>query len=153
MKEKKYPRQDKIIELLHERHITQRELAERLGMKPENLTSRLDGRVRIKPYLACKIAKELNVPMEDIVAWRSDEDKPVVKKKVPRHPYQSKLIDILRGRGITNEELGWRIGVSASTISVKLGGYCKITVGEAIRIARVIGMPVEEIFIVEGETK
>ena len=153
MSEKKYPRQEKIIELLHERHISQRELAERLGMKPENLTKRLDGYVRIKLYLASKIAKELNVPMEDIVAWKSDEDKPIVSKKVPTHQYQSKIVDIMRDRGITNEELGWRIGASVSTVSMKLGGYRKITVGEAIRIARVIGMPVEEIFIVEGESK
>lgn len=64
--ERKYPRQDKIINLLHERHLSRREFAEQIGMTESGLSGRLTGRVKLKPYQAKKIAAALNVPVKEL---------------------------------------------------------------------------------------
>lgn len=77
----------------------------------------------------------------------------MAKKGLPRYPWQYKLQDALKKQGIEQKELCKEVGMTESQLSLKIGGYRKITVLEAIRIARVIGMPVEEVFIAEGEAK
>ena len=73
------------------------------------------------------------------------------KREVQHYPYQGKLVEILRKRGITQRELCNRIGISETVMSLKIGGYRRTSVTEAIAIARVIGMPVEEIFVTWGD--
>ena len=77
----------------------------------------------------------------------------MAKKGLPRYPWQYKLQDALRQRGIEQKEFCKSVGMTESQLSLKIGGYRKITVTEAILIARAIGMPVEEVFIAEGEAK
>lgn len=75
------------------------------------------------------------------------------RKEVQRYPWQYKLAGIMAERKITQRELCSRIGMTEAVMSLKIGGCRKITVTEAIAIARVIGLPVEEIFVVEGDAK
>ena len=51
---------------------------------------------------------------------------------------------------MTQEELARRVGVSRQTIVAIEGGMYNPSVGLAIRIARVFGVPVEEAFILGG---
>lgn len=72
------------------------------------------------------------------------------RKEKPRYPWQYKLVGIMLERGITQRELSKQIGMTESVLSIKIGGYRKTSVTEAIAIARVIGLPVEEIFVTGG---
>jgi putative transcriptional regulator len=51
---------------------------------------------------------------------------------------------------MTQEELARRVGVSRQTIVAIEGGRYDPSVSLAIRIARVFGVPVEEVFILHG---
>lgn len=52
---------------------------------------------------------------------------------------------------MTQEELADRVGVTRQTIlSIERGRY-NPSIGLALRIARVFGVPVEELFEIEGE--
>lgn len=64
--ERKYPRQDKIINLLHERHLSRREFAEQIGMKEDALCYKLNGHRAISVYEAYKWSRALGVSMEEI---------------------------------------------------------------------------------------
>jgi putative transcriptional regulator len=54
---------------------------------------------------------------------------------------------------MTQEELAARVGVSRQTIIAIEKGKYNPSVGLAIRIARVFGVPVEEVFRLEGEER
>ena len=51
---------------------------------------------------------------------------------------------------MTQEELAKRVGVSRQTIVAIEGGMYNPSVSLAIRIARLFGVPVEEVFILDG---
>ena len=72
-------------------------------------------------------------------------------KKLPHYTWQYKLQDILRKRGITQKAFCERIGMWETELSMKINGYNRFTLQEALRVARELEMPVEEIFVMEGE--
>lgn len=57
--EARYPRQERVIEVLHERHISQRELAEMIGMQLPLLSRKLNGHRQINVDEALRIAEAL----------------------------------------------------------------------------------------------
>lgn len=68
----KYPKQDKIINLLHERHITQREFAETVGIKEDVLCYKLNGHRTISVYEAYTWSRALGMQMEEIFVMEGE---------------------------------------------------------------------------------
>lgn len=71
--ERKYPRQDKIINLLHERHLSQREFAEQIGMKEDALSNKLNGHRTISVYEAYEWSRALGVSVEEIFVVEGEQ--------------------------------------------------------------------------------
>lgn len=64
--EARYPRQERLIEVLHERHISQRELAEMIGMQLPLLSRKLNGHRQISVDEALRIAEALGGTVEEL---------------------------------------------------------------------------------------
>lgn len=64
--EARYPRQELLIEVLHERHISQRELAEMIGMQLPLLSRKLNGHRQISVDEALRIAEALGGAVEEL---------------------------------------------------------------------------------------
>lgn len=62
----KYPRQERLIELLHERHISQREFAEMIGMHLDLLSRKLNGHRNITVDEAIRIAEALGSTVNEL---------------------------------------------------------------------------------------
>lgn len=73
--ESRYPRQERLIEVLHERHISQREFAEMIGMQMPVLSRKLNGHRQISVDEALRIAEALGGTVEELfvggaVLWK-----------------------------------------------------------------------------------
>lgn len=73
--ESRYPRQERLIEVLHERHISQREFAEMIGMQMPVLSRKLNGHRQISVDEALRIAEALGGTVEELfiggaVSWK-----------------------------------------------------------------------------------
>lgn len=68
MKEHKYVRQAKLIEMLHENHITQREFAAELGIKLDAISAKLHGRRQFSLQEAFRVADIFGKSVEEIFA-------------------------------------------------------------------------------------
>lgn len=66
MKNHKYVRQQKLIDLLHERHISQSEFAETMGMSLDCMSAKLNGRRQFTLQEALRVSELLGVRVEDI---------------------------------------------------------------------------------------
>ncbi|MCE1253594.1 MAG: helix-turn-helix transcriptional regulator [Anaerolineae bacterium] len=66
---------------------------------------------------------------------------------------KNKLEEIRKDKGITQEELAAVLEVSRQTIGSLENGRYNPSILLACKIARYFGMPVEEIFIYEEESK
>lgn len=64
--EARYPRQHRLIEVLHEQHISQRELAEMIGMQLPLLSRKLNGHRQINVDEAMRIAEALGGTVEEL---------------------------------------------------------------------------------------
>lgn len=64
--ESRYPRQELLIDALHERHISQRELAEMIGMQLPLLSRKLNGHRQISIDEALRIAEALGGTVEEL---------------------------------------------------------------------------------------
>lgn len=64
--ESRYPRQERLIDALHERHISQRELAEMIGMQLPLLSRKLNGHRQISVDEALRIAEALGGTVEEL---------------------------------------------------------------------------------------
>ena len=64
--EARYPRQERLIEALHERHISQREFAEMIGMQMPVLSRKLNGHRQISVDEALRIAEALGGTVEEL---------------------------------------------------------------------------------------
>jgi putative transcriptional regulator len=65
----------------------------------------------------------------------------------------NRVEEIRKQRGITQEELAEALEVSRQTISSIENGRYNPSIILAFKIARYFGMPIEEIFIFEGDLK
>jgi putative transcriptional regulator len=65
----------------------------------------------------------------------------------------NRVEEIRKQRGITQEELAEALEVSRQTISAIENGRYNPSIILAFKIARYFGMPIEEIFIFEGDLK
>ena len=59
----------------------------------------------------------------------------------------------MRKMHMTQKELAEKIGMNEDTLSAKICGRRKITLQQACVIATTIGMPVEELFIMEEDVE
>lgn len=67
----------------------------------------------------------------------------------PKHEIQSHVRERRLLRGYTQEELAERIGVTRQTVvSIEKGNYTP-SVALALRLARVLGATVEELFVLD----
>ena len=66
---------------------------------------------------------------------------------------KNRLEEIRKGRGIKQEELADTLEVSRQTIGSLENGRYNPSITLAFKIAKYFGMPIEEIFIYEEETK
>ena len=66
---------------------------------------------------------------------------------------KNRLEELRKARGIRQEELADTLGVSRQTISSLEKGRYNPTILLAFRIARYVGMQIEDIFIYEEESK
>lgn len=64
--EARYPRQQRLIDALHERHISQRELAEMIGMQLPLLSRKLNGHRQINVDEALRIAEALGGTVNEL---------------------------------------------------------------------------------------
>ena len=64
---------------------------------------------------------------------------------------QNRLEELRRGRGIKQEELAEALEVSRQTIGSLENGRYNPSILLAFKISRYFGLPIEEIFIYEGE--
>lgn len=64
--ESRYPRQERLIDALHERHISQREFAEMIGMQMPVLSRKLNGHRQISVDEALRIAEALGGTVEEL---------------------------------------------------------------------------------------
>lgn len=64
--ESRYPRQERLIEVLRERHISQREFAEMIGMQMPVLSRKLNGHRQISVDEALRIAEALGGTVEEL---------------------------------------------------------------------------------------
>lgn len=69
--ESKYPRQERLIALLNERHISQREFAEIIRMHPDLLSYKLNGHRRIRIDEALRMAAALGETVESLFGGMS----------------------------------------------------------------------------------
>ena len=66
-------------------------------------------------------------------------------------PLQNRLREQRARMGLNQQQLGQLVGASRQTISLIERGDYHPSVLLALRIARVFGVPLEEIFFLEGE--
>ena len=66
---------------------------------------------------------------------------------------RNRIEEIRKERGILQEELAKMLGVSRQTVSSLETGRYNPSISLAFKVARCFGMPIEEIFIYEEETK
>lgn len=64
---------------------------------------------------------------------------------------KNSIKDLRSGAGLTQEELGRRAGVSRQTIISIEGGRYDPSLALAMKLSRLLGAPVEEIFFPEEE--
>ena len=64
--ESRYPRQQRLIDALHEQHISQRELAEMIGMQLPLLSRKLNGHRQISVDEALRIAEALGGTVNEL---------------------------------------------------------------------------------------
>lgn len=64
--ETRYPRQERVIEVLHEQHVSRRELAEMIGMQLPLLSRKLNGHRQINVDEALRIAEALGGTVEEL---------------------------------------------------------------------------------------
>ena len=66
-------------------------------------------------------------------------------------PLANRVKELRAAKGLNQQELGALVGASRQTVSLIERGDYHPSVLLALRIARVFGVPLEEIFFLEGE--
>ena len=70
----KYPKQVKIISLLQDRGISHREFAERIGMKEDSLSRKLNGTRKLTMREMRVISTEMREPMENLFCYGGERE-------------------------------------------------------------------------------
>ena len=66
-------------------------------------------------------------------------------------PLQNRVKELRARFGVNQQELGSLVGASRQTVSLIERGDCHPSVLLALRIAKVFGVPLEEVFFITGE--
>jgi putative transcriptional regulator len=128
-----------------QRQLTQTELATVAGVSRQLISAIENGHHSPGVDAAIALARVFDVPVDALFgAPRSPADEAM--DSVPKPAHRERLRVERERLGLTQTELAQVAGVSRQLISTTEAGHSKPGVDAAIALARVIGVPVEELF-------
>jgi transcriptional regulator with XRE-family HTH domain len=111
----------RILELLEQKDMTQRELAQKLGITEVSVSRYINGTHKPHSDIISKIAECLNVSVDYLLGRTSNKNEEELIQKFiiesMETSFSQRLIELLESNNISQRELAMKVGVQEATIS------------------------------------
>lgn len=139
---------EKVRKYLDDKHMTQREMARRIGVTDSTFGKFLAGSQLLRAPYFCRLAKEMRISVEELIG----EDDPPQKKQVSppqrkndKNTLGNKINENMLSLGLTQVQLAKKTGVVDTTISRWINGDVPKSLILIYRLSKIFGCTIDDL--------